>query len=232
MASAMLPSPQDIQSVVEEEVANAGGETLDRLSDGRRLFLRCVLPVARQIRKNDNVQGGVAVMVGDLDIRVHPFTFREVCRNGAIMAQTIDTRRIRRVEFDAPPFVVTEVLSEVRESVRECSAPEVFSSVAGQLHTAANTAADLAIHLLPMLARFPQHDVARILTDIMGEYTSEGDDSVFGLMNAVTSVAREEPDPEVRWDLEELGGGIPAMVPDVPKPSDTAADILQTAFGA
>ena len=66
---------------------------------------------------------------------------------------------------------------------------------------------------------------------MMGEYTSEGDDSVFGLMNAVTSVAREEPDPEVRWDLEELGGGIPAMVPDVPKPSDTAADVFQTAFG-
>ena len=30
MASAMLPSLQDIQSVVEEEVANAGGEILDR----------------------------------------------------------------------------------------------------------------------------------------------------------------------------------------------------------
>lgn len=30
-------------------------------------------------------------------------------------------------------------------------------------------------------------------------------------MNAVTSVARDQDDPEVRWQLEELGGGVPAM---------------------
>ena len=224
MASEMLPSPQDIQSAVEEEVANAGGQTLNRLCDGRRLFLRSVLPFVRQVRTNDNVQGGVAVMVGDVDIRVHPFTYREVCRNGAIMAQIMDTRRVQRVEFYAPAFAITYVLSEVREAVRECSAPEVFSAVTDQLRTAAVTAADMAIHLLPMLARFPQH-----LEAVMAEYN---DDSVFDLMNAVTSVARDQPDPEVRWDLEELGGGIPAMVPDVPWPSDTAADVLQTAFGA
>ena len=170
-------------------------------------------------------------MVVGPEIRVHPFTYREVCRNGAIMAHIIDTRRIERVEFDAPSFAISEVLSEVREVVRECAAPEVFSAVADQLRTAAGTAANLAIHLLPMLARFRHRDSARILAEVIGEYDREGDDSLFGLMNAVTSVARDEPDPEVRWELEELGGGIPAMVPDIPKPSDTAADVLEPVFG-
>jgi hypothetical protein len=34
---------------------------------------------------------------------------------------------------------------------------------------------------------------------------------MFGLVNAVTSVARDQKDPQVRWRLEELGGGILAM---------------------
>ena len=227
----LLPSPQDIRLVVQEEVARAGGRTFECLSDGRRLFLRSVLPSIREVRANDNVQGGVAVMVLGPEIRVHPFTYREVCRNGAIMARTIDTRRIQRVEFDASSFAVSDVLSEVREVVRECSDPAVFSAVVDRLRSAAETNTDLALQLLPMLARFPHSDAANILGDIIGEYTSEGDDSVFGLMNAVTSVARDEPDPEVRWDLEELGGGILAMLPDVPKPSDTAADVLEAVFG-
>ena len=105
MVPVMLPAPQDIQSVVEEEITSAGGEVLDCLADSRRLFLRCVLPFADDVRPRDRVQGGVAVMAGDLDICIHPYTYREVCRNGAIMARTIETHRIERVGSDAPADV-------------------------------------------------------------------------------------------------------------------------------
>ncbi len=37
-------------------------------------------------------------------------------------------------------------------------------------------------------------------------------------MNAVTSVARDTADPEVRWRLEEMGGGICAGHTPAPKP--------------
>jgi hypothetical protein len=47
---------------------------------------------------------------------------------------------------------------------------------------------------------------------ILGRFTSGADRSRFGLMNAVTSVARDTHDPELRWRLEELGGGIPAAL--------------------
>ena len=33
-------------------------------------------------------------------------------------------------------------------------------------------------------------------------------------MNAVTSVARDTRDPELRWRLEEFGGGIPVAMPE------------------
>lgn len=230
MVRVMLPAPQDIQSVVEEEIKSAGGQVLDCVADGRRMFLRSVLPFADEVRPRDRVQGGVAVMAGDLDICVHPYTYREVCRNGAIMAHTIETHRIERVGLDAPTEAVEEVLSEVREVVRRCSAPEVFSKVADRLRSAAETQADLAIHLIPLLSRHSQGLSAEIVSRIVARFTREGDDSVFGLVNAVTRVARDERDPEVRWRLEELGGGIPSLLRPVPKPSDTAADLLEVSF--
>jgi hypothetical protein len=231
MASATLPSPQDIQSVVEEEVAGAGGTILDRVGDDRRLFLRAVLPSIREIRPSDRVQAGIAVMALGPEVRVHPFTYREVCRNGAIMAQVIDTRRIERVESDAPAYAVDEVLARVREAVRQCAAPEVFAEVADQLVAATITPASMAIQMLPMLIRARGFDAARFLAHMLGEYDHEGDDTLFGLMNAVTRVARNHRNPRVRWDLEELGGGIPALVPDDGKPSDAAADVLEPVFG-
>ena len=42
-------------------------------------------------------------------------------------------------------------------------------------------------------------------------------------MNAVTSLVRDTRDPEVRWRLEELGGGIPALVAPTRKPDSSVA---------
>lgn len=226
MAPVMLPAPQDIRSVVEDEITSLGGEVLDCLADSRRLFLRTVLPFADEVRPRDRVKGGVAVMAGDLNISVHPYTYREVCRNGAIMASAIETHSIERVGMDAPSDVVEEVLSEVREVVRQCSAPDVFSKVSDRLRSAAQTQADLAIHLIPLLSRLSQGLSAGIVSRIVARFTREGDDSVFGLVNAVTRVARDERDPNVRWRLEELGGGIPSLLRPAPRPGDTAADLL------
>jgi hypothetical protein len=228
----MLPTPQDIRSVVEEEITSTGGKVLDCLADSRRLFLRSVLPLASEVRLRDRVQGGVAVMVGDLDVCVHPYTHRQVCRNGAIMACTIETHRIERVESDAPFEAEEHVLSEVREVVRQCSAPEVFSKVVDRLRSAVQAKADLAIHLIPLLSRLPHRHSASVLSQVVAGFTSEGDDSVFGLVNAVTRVARDEPDPEVRWDLEELGGGIPSLVRPAGRPDDAATDLLEASFRA
>ncbi len=227
MASALLPTTQDIDSVATDELSRAGGNVLERFDDGRRLFLRSVLPMVRDLRPGDAVQGGVALMTTDEEIRVHPYTFRQVCRNGAIMATAIQTRRVQRVEPDAPVVTVEAVTEELREAIRECSAPEAFYTAADQLRSASQRQADLALHLLPFLSRMPQADVARILADIEKTFTEERDRSVFGLVNAVTSVARDEPDPKLRWRLEELGGGVVARVPPRAKPGGVAADLLQ-----
>lgn len=224
MAAALLPTTHEIGTIAAEELSCAGGTVTDCFDDGNRLFLRSTLPMVRKVRPGDPVRGGVAVMTVGEEIRVHPYTYREVCRNGAVMARAIETRRVERVGLDAPSVAIDAVTEGLREAVRACSAPEAFSGAADRMTSATQRQADLALHLFPMLSRVPEPYVARLLAEIEERFAEEGDRSMFGLINAVTSVARDEPDPGVRWRLEELGGGIVALVPPTARPGGVAAD--------
>ena len=226
MASALLPTTQEICSVAGEELSRAGGTILDRYDDSERLFLRSVLPMVREVRPDDAVKGGVALMATGEEIRVHPYTFRQVCRNGAIAAEAIQTRCVHRVEPGVPTEAVEAVMEELREAIRDCSTPEAFSISTDRMRSASRQQANLMLHLSPMLSRLPREHAARFFAMIEGRFTRQRDTSMFGLVNAVTSVARDEPDPQVRWRLEELGGGVLALVcPDV-LPGGVAADPL------
>ena len=72
------------------------------------------------------------------------------------------------------------------------------------MHSAQLETANFELALLPMISRLP----AKIVSQIVREFFSGRDQSVFALANAITATARDTADPAVRWDLEELGGGI------------------------
>src|SRR5262249_16488363 len=73
----------EVQTVLAEEVQAAGGTVTDVFDDGLRLFARSVLPAVAEVRPGDRVQGGVAVRACEGQVWVHPYVFRQVCRNGA-----------------------------------------------------------------------------------------------------------------------------------------------------
>ena len=50
-------------------------------------------------------------------------------------------------------------------------------------------------------------------------YSRDGDPSLFGLVNAITSVARDEENQDLKWRLEQLGGGLLSLV-DSSDPTD------------
>ena len=68
------------------------------------------------------------------------------------------------------------------------------------------------LNMLPFLSRLDQAGMGRILASILEHFSRESDRTRFGLMNAVTSVARDTENPDVRWRLEELGGDIGAGI--------------------
>jgi len=202
-----------IRAVFTEEIAAQQGSVLDAFEDGSRLFLRSLLPHIAEVRPRDRLQGGVALRSDGREVFLHPYVFRLVCSNGAIMAQATRTHHVADLQLLPPE----ESLPALREAIRACCEPEAFTAAALQMRSAQEMAADLGLMLLPMLSRFPAATRDGLLQQVFERFTSEADRSVFGLMNAVTATARDTRDPEVRWNLEELGGGIPVLL--APKPS-------------
>jgi hypothetical protein len=101
-----------------------------------------------------------------------------------------------------------ETLETLAEAIRECGSEAAFQAAGDQMRSAVEVEADLVLNMLPMLARMPREWSMQFLADISNRFTAESDRSLFGLVNAVTSVARDTEDPEARWHLEELGGGL------------------------
>jgi hypothetical protein len=89
---------QEILTVLSDEVAARSGKVLDVFDDGSRLFARSVLPRVEEVRPGDRLQGGVALRSMDSQVWVHPYVFREVCRNGAIVAQALETRHLAGID--------------------------------------------------------------------------------------------------------------------------------------
>ena len=175
----------------------------------------------REVKRDDRVRDGVALRATDHEIWIHPYVFRQVCSNGAIIAQAVQTRRIENVD----DLVPEEAVAAIREALRACCAEEAFEAVAEGMLSAILARAGLVMYLMPLLGRLPDQQVAapRLFSDIMTRFVHDADSSRFGLMNAVTSLARDTSDPDTRWRLEEFGGAILAGRPATPASDGTRA---------
>jgi hypothetical protein len=211
-----------IHTLFAEEIHAAGGKVSDTFDDGRRLFVRSILPALTEVRPGDRVQGGVALRACEGQVWVHPYVFRQVCSNGAIVAHAVQSRHL--ADLDVRP--AEEADEAVREVVRCCCAAEAFTTAAAEMRSAGSSEIDAVLTLMPFLARHGGAHTSRLLAEILGRFFGDGDQSRFGLMNAVTSQARDTSDPELRWRLEEFGGGVPVLrAPD--RPSGQARRVVQ-----
>ena len=199
-------------SVFADEVAALNGSVTDRFDDGRRVYLRAVLKRCDEVRSGDRVQAGVALRCVQRDVLIHPYVFRLLCRNGIIVRQVEDVQCLAGL-IGAPTIAASVIL---RDTVRACCAPEAFDLAARQMRAAVHVRADRLRATLDFFARFTWREGGRTFDRIRQRFNREGDDSAFGLMNAVTSVARDTDDPRLKWDLEEFGGAIAARC--LPKP--------------
>jgi hypothetical protein len=220
------PATKDVLATFTEEIVALGGTVRDVYRDEHRLFARAVLPRHADVRPGDRLDACVALRAAGPEILVQPYTFRQVCTNGAIATHTLGTRRVARVEVVSgfvPPFDVTASLEMLRGAVQASATPELFSGLMREMRTAADVEVDAASNLLRLLERMPRAMRDAVATEIFARFATSDDRTTFGLQNAVTSVARDTDDPETRWRLEELGGSVPAMLPRRPKVSPAEA---------
>jgi hypothetical protein len=223
MSRTFLPTTQQIKECFVQDLDQVGGTIIDNYDDGQRLILRSVLPLRCEVRPGDQLQAGIALKAGDSEIVVHPYIFRQVCRNGAIIAQAVETRRLERFKAPAGEEEVAATLAELHEALVSCSTEEAFVTATDPIRAATMREADLTVMTIAFLAHYPPHTRKYVIDQITGRYSTDGDRSQFGLMNAVTSLARDTPDPQLRWRLEELGGAIGAMLLPLPEGDDRGA---------
>ena len=147
---------------------------------------------------------------------LYPYLFRLVCRNGAIIAETQGSRALSDIHQQKPD----KVELYVREGIGACCAQEEFVNIIRKTRSACDVQADLALSLMPLLSRLSAGANGELLTQIMDRFFRDADRSQFGLANAVTAIARDTTDPDIRWNLEEFGGGI--AIGTIPKqPTDS-----------
>jgi hypothetical protein len=210
MSSEDSLTTREIAEIFWDEIADADGCVSDTFDDGTRLFVRAVLPVQREVKARDCVQGGVALRATDEAIWVHPYVFRQVCQNGAIIAHATESRHLERGDFAFDPEET--LVAALREAVQACCGEDAFERAADEMRSSVHSPVDAALALMPMLSRLPASLLAEFGGAIMEQFFNTKDSSRFGLMNAVTAVARDTRDPEVRWELERIGGEIPAEI--------------------
>ncbi|MCZ6529502.1 MAG: hypothetical protein O6949_04105 [Chloroflexi bacterium] len=202
-----------IQTIFEQEVKSAGGKVTDTFDDGTLLFTRAVLPKNEKVARRDRVDKGVALKAAWEDIWVHPYVFRRVCINGAIVAQAVATKHVMNTEHVSP----IEMEIDLRESVRMCIQEQDFEGYVEKIKRARGLFPDPRLTLMPHLSRLPADQASQILEDTHRRFAKGADESRYGLINAVTSLARDTRNPELRWSLETIGGAL--IVTSTPTPS-------------
>jgi hypothetical protein len=208
-----------------EEVEALGGTVADTLAAPPRLIVRAVLPKRSDIVPGDSVQAGVAMRADQQDVWVHPYVFRKVCSNGAIMARSAESTRVAIIE-SIPQLAE----NDLRLAVRACGSAEAFAAAGELMRGSRFSDADVALALMPVLSRWPGRAGSALLSEIVSRFFRDDDRSTYGLMNAVTSVARDTTDPETKWRLEELGGGVPALArPRTPHEPARAVAVARSA---
>jgi len=185
-------------------VENLSGRVTDTFDDGSRLFVRSLLPYVEEARPADRMQGGLALKATESEISLHPYLFREVCRNGAIMAHAIESWQVDFSEYTPPE----DVKRSLEDAILVCSDRSVFAQQMDDVRSSTHATADMAITMMSMLSRLPQS----LVRGILDQWFEEKTPTRFSLMNAITAVARETRDPEQKWELEELGGAVGASI--------------------
>jgi hypothetical protein len=216
VSTTLWPTTDAIARAFDDEIAALGGSIHDRYDDGSSLYVRAVLQEHDEVVRGDVIQAGVALRTVGPSILVNPYTLRLVCSNGAVVMSTERPHRARRVELGWAVDVIDAVLDDVRLLVRACAEPADFHAFVDRMRSATSTSANVLPTMAPLLAQLPPGQREAMLRMIMGRFERD-EPTLYGVMNAVTAVARDTADPALRWSLEEIGGGLVARLQPSPR---------------
>ncbi len=181
-------------------------------------FLASTFPgIEKNIRRKDAIKGGLALKLDEEEARLSAFTLRLICSNGLI--HTHSEERQSFSTYEKAPF-------EEEVHRRYCQLTDTLASTAERFRNARYQPADESLwkYVINSLNQLQYRDNWRAalfqatleeMRDrsrrrhfLRRSWASRRPENRFQLVNAITALAREERDPELRWEMERLGGKV------------------------
>jgi hypothetical protein len=197
-------STGQVLDVFTEEVEARGGTTRDVWVDDDALFARSVVGLVADVKRGDEVRGGVAIRASAEGIRLSPYVFRVVCTNGAIMSRAEETLVLDDLQFRSPG----DVLATVRRGVVACADEEIFLDSVEDMRRSDEASDLMSVHVLTLLAHLMQSHRGLRGHASLRQFVDGTDRTLFALGNVITAIGRDTTEPRRKWELEELGGGV------------------------
>ena len=208
----LQPSISAVSDLALSEAGRFAGVVTEEFADKQRFYCRFLLPASDSVCSGDIVRAGIAVNVEGDRFVAYPYIHRRVCRNGAIRVQDAPGFSAMRLGVGARDDEIVSVSEEMRQAIRNAAHPDMFVEFRKRFQSAAQTRADRFLNMLPRLSR--QRARRRKVTEraILSEFERVGDESLYGLINAITATARDTRDQRVKWQLECLAGDMAYLV--------------------
>ncbi len=188
-----------------------------------RLYIQAVYPkVQGEVKVGDVVQSGVLIKnseVGMGSVVIEPLTYRLVCKNGMV----IHDSGLRRNHVGAKNFGVgdehaaeiftdetrkvsdTAFWMQCRDVVKATLSQQRFDKVMERMQRAAGIVIkepDYAIEVAVQHFRLSEAEASAVLA----HYAGGGENSVWGLANAITRTAQDSENYDRAIELETMGG--------------------------
>ena len=210
MSIALTPAFSEIRSTFSLSVTEHGGSVSEVFENEDLLIMRAILPQSDDVKPSDPVNSGVALRCSGRSLEIHPYVFRQVCSNGVIMAQSVASCQLDRIESWQHENEESDTLLQLSQVVAGCATGDAFSRSVDQFRNAGSrnlASMDLMLSMMAVM-----HGHTALIEMIARDFMRAEDQSAYGLLNAVTATARETTDPETKWTLEKIGGSIPARI--------------------
>ncbi len=198
---------------VEATEAYGGIIARDDEFHGKRFLAGTFKGIEKAITRGDAVHGGLALELGNKEAKLYAYTLRLVCSNGLISTLADEEEEFtwyRETEFEEAIYrkyaelgtTASQVAELYRESRQQAADARLWQHVLhslNQLH---------ASHRWMDLMFLALHEERRRQFSSPASRQGNPDNgfSRFELINAVTAMARDTQEPELRWRMEQLGG--------------------------
>jgi uncharacterized protein len=199
----------EIKVVFEEEMERAGGTVAEVFEDAEHLFLRGLLPHVQDAAPGERATAGVVLRATHDTVQIHPGLFYSALGHGAILVRSLESESLHADKREP----LERLETAVGLAIQRCAEESLFLDALAQLKLAQQDVEDVYQRLIPMLGTMEGEGATALLTEILDRWTSGSDPSRYGLMHAIIAEARRLVDPELRWQLETLGGLIGIVLP-------------------